>query len=119
MPTLPCSQGIVAAGRGVEHRPRSPRPKARTPAGRRTAGIEPDITWIAGVTLGGSRLQSFACLEITDADALLEGLGPEQRRKAESNRLVRPPRLLVPNGALDAPLPDIVAAIRSALEKRP
>jgi hypothetical protein len=78
------------------------------------------IAWdrIAGVTLGGSRLQSFACLEIKDPRVLIEGLSPEQRRKAEANRLVRPPRLLVPNGALDAPLPDIVAAIRSGLEGR-
>lgn len=81
-------------------------------------GLDP-IAWnrIASVTLGGSRLQSFAYLEVTDS--LLGGLSAEQRRKAESNRLVRPPRLLIPNGALDAPLPEIVAAIRSGLEERP
>ena len=82
-------------------------------------GLDP-VPWhqVAGVTLGGSRLQSFACLEIKDPQALLEGLSAERRRKAKSNRLVRPPRLLVPNGALDAPLTDIVAAIRSALDER-
>ena len=81
-------------------------------------GLDP-VPWdrIAGVVLGGSRLQSFACLEIKDPDGLLAGLSPEQRRKAESNRLVRPPRLLVPNGALDAPLTEVVAAIRAGLDE--
>lgn len=83
-------------------------------------GLDP-VAWdrIAGVALGGSRMQSFACLELTDAEALFAGLSSERRRKVEANRLVRPPRLLIPNGALDAPLPDIVAAIRSGLEGRP
>ena len=104
-------------------RARDPRPLLVLDQGGvwyRDWGLAP-VPWdrIAGVTLGGSRLQSFATLEVTDAEALLGDLSPELRRKAEANRLVRPPRLLIPNGALDAPLPEIVAAIRTGLGQRP
>ncbi len=64
----------------------------------------------------GIRLNSFACIELHDPEALLAGLTAEQRRKLEANRLVRPPRLLVPNGALDAPLHEVLAAIRAGLQ---
>ena len=77
------------------------------------------IPWhqIGHVYSGGIRLNSFACLELRDPEAVLAGLPEEQRRKLQSNRLVRPPRLLIPNGALDAPLPEILAAIRAGLQQ--
>ncbi len=65
----------------------------------------------------GIRLNSFACIELHDPEALLAGLPAEQRRKLEANRLVRPPRLLVPNGALDAPLHEVLGAIRAGLQQ--
>jgi len=116
---LALAAGLAAV---AARRARDPRPLLVLDRGGiwyRDWGLEP-VPWdqVAGVTLGGSRLQSFACLEIKDPEALLQRLSPEQRRKAESNRLVRPPRLLVPNGALDAPLPEIVTAIRSGIERQ-
>ncbi len=77
------------------------------------------VPWqqVRDVYTSGSRIQAFACIEIRDPQALLAGLPDERRRKLNSNRLVRPPRLLVPNGALDAPLQDILAALRAGLEE--
>ncbi|MFQ5785857.1 MAG: hypothetical protein ACE5H8_13695, partial [Alphaproteobacteria bacterium] len=70
------------------------------------------VPWpqIADTSIGGTRFNSYLSVELRDADALFASLDVRARRKIRSNRLVRPPRLLVPNGALDAGLDEIAAA---------
>ncbi|MDH3474949.1 MAG: hypothetical protein OEM59_14800 [Rhodospirillales bacterium] len=78
-----------------------------------------EVPWnaIAAVGTGGSRLQPFAALELRDPGSFLAGLSQAQRRRIGSSRLYRAPRLLVPNGALDAPLEEVLAALRIGLEQ--
>lgn len=81
-------------------------------------GLE-TVSWaqLGNAYVGGSRFQAFLCLELRDPEALLARLPEQRRRKISANRLVRPPRLMIPNGALEAPLEDILAALRAGLEQ--
>jgi len=78
------------------------------------------VPWrfLRGVYMQGSRFQTFACVELRDPESFLAALGEAERRKCRSNRLVRLPCLLVPHGALDAPLEQIADAIGAALAQR-
>jgi hypothetical protein len=75
------------------------------------------VPWrhLRGVHMQGSRVQTFACVELRDPESFLAALSEAERRKCRSNRLVRMPCLLVPHGALDAPLAQIVETIRAAI----
>ena len=77
------------------------------------------VPWaqVSDAYLGGGRLQSFIYIEIRDGAALLAWVPKDAQRKLRSNRLVKPSQLLVPNGTLDAPLEDILAAIREGMAR--
>lgn len=79
----------------------------------------PVVPWpqVERAHITGSRLLGSISLELRDPDALLAGLDEATRAKIKSNSLVRLPRLMVPNGALDASPNDIVAAIRGGLAR--
>ena len=76
----------------------------------------PPVPWrhIAGARIAGNRIRPLLHIDLDEGEAFFADVddGAEKRRPA--NPLVRPTRLLVPNGAVDAPLTDIVEAIRRA-----
>ncbi len=76
----------------------------------------PPVPWrhVGDATTVGIRLRPLIRIELKDFDAFIAGLDEAARRRCRGNPLIRPPRLMIPNGALDAPLGDIVAAIREA-----
>ncbi len=80
-------------------------------------GIE-TVDWAAvrDVYTAGSRVQAFITLRLRDPDGFLAGLPEAARIGLESNRLFRRPVLRIPNGALDAPIDEILTAIKSAIE---
>jgi hypothetical protein len=53
-------------------------------------------------------------IELEDAEAFSAHVDESARTRRPPNPLVRDTRLIVPNGALDAPLTEVVAAIREA-----
>lgn len=71
------------------------------------------VPWaaIAEAHLQGSRMQVFACIELRAPQAWLAALPEAQRRRCSKNRLFRPPCLLLPNGAIDAPLDRVTALV--------
>lgn len=81
----------------------------------------PPVPWrhVGDVTAVGIRLRPLIRVEMKDWDAFIAGLDQAARRRCRGNPLIRPPRLMIPNGALDAPLDDIVAAIREARAPAP
>jgi len=81
----------------------------------------PPIPWnaIDAVGFRGARMQSFIEIDLRDAKALINALPDGQRRRLRGNRLVQPPHLIIQNGALDAPLDEIHAAIVEWLPPTP
>ena len=63
----------------------------------------------------GSRLQAFVSLHLRDPEGFLAGLPGPERKALRANRLYRSPDLRIPHGALDAPLDEILAAIKTHL----
>ncbi len=63
----------------------------------------------------GSRLQAFVSLHLRDPDGFLASLPDTERVKLKGNRLFRSPDLRIPHGALDAPLDQVLAAIKTHL----
>ncbi len=63
----------------------------------------------------GSRLQAFVSLRLRDPEGFLAGLAEAERKALRGNRLYRSPDLRIPHGALDAPLDQILAAIKTYL----
>ncbi len=63
----------------------------------------------------GSRLQAFVSLRLRDPEAFLAGLPEAERKAVRANRLYRSPELRIPHGALDAPLDQVLAAIKTHL----
>ena len=59
----------------------------------------------------GGRLQAFFCLQLRDPEGLFSSLPAEQRGKAQANRLIRPPLLMIPAHSVDADFSEIRAAI--------
>ncbi len=80
-------------------------------------GIE-KVSWAAIDTVytGGSRLQAFITLSLRDPEGFLNALPGAERAKLTSNRLFRRPELRIPHNALDAPLDQVLAALRSGLK---
>jgi hypothetical protein len=70
---------------------------------------------IADVYASGARVQAFVTIELCDAEKFLARLPRDQARRLKANRLARLPELRIPNGALDAPFHEIVAAIQEWL----
>ncbi len=75
------------------------------------------VPWsqVADAHPSGSRFHTAVALELRQPEALLAGLSEKQRAKLRSNRLVRLPRLLLPEGALNAPLAEILELIEARL----
>ncbi len=80
-------------------------------------GIE-KVSWAAidAVYTSGSRLQAFITLSLRDPEGFLNALPPAERARLTSDRLFRRPELRIPHNALDAPLDEILAALRTGLE---
>ena len=80
-------------------------------------GIE-TVSWAAidAVYTSGSRLQAFITLSLRDPEGFLNALPEAERARLTSNRLFRRPELRIPHNALDAPLDEVLAALRSGLE---
>ncbi len=76
------------------------------------------VPWAAIETVytGGSRLQAFITLSLRDPEGFLSALPQAERAKLTSNRLFRRPELRIPHNALDAPVDQVLAALRSGLE---
>lgn len=76
------------------------------------------IPWsqIRGVSTAGSRLSSHVCIEVYDEETLLHIIPPGDRQKFRTNRLVRLPKLFIPNNSVDAPFAELVDAVRAGLE---
>lgn len=74
---------------------------------------------VADVYIAGSRVRSQLCVRVREGDRLAAGLPEQERKRLLQNPLVHPPELRVPNGALDAALPEIEAAIRAKLASAP
>ncbi len=76
----------------------------------------PPVPWrhIANAHAAGIRLRPLVHVELHDAETFFARVDAGARKRRRANPLVRPTRLTVPNGALDAPLTDIVEAIREA-----
>ncbi len=80
-------------------------------------GIE-TVSWAAidAVYTSGSRLQALITLSLRDPEGFLNALPPAERVRLTSNHLFRRPELRIPHNALDAPLDEVLAALRSGLE---
>ena len=76
----------------------------------------PKVPWrhVAGIHVAGIRLHLLIHIDLIDGEAFLAGLDGAPRRPA--NPLVRPDRLVAPGGAFDAPIGDVVVALREAHE---
>ena len=76
------------------------------------------VSWAAidAVYTSGSRLQAFITLSLRDPEGFLNALPEAERARLTSNRLFRRPELRIPHNALDAPLDEVLAALRSGLE---
>ena len=76
----------------------------------------PKVPWrhVAGIHVAGIRLRLLIHIDLIDGEAFLAGLDEARRRPA--NPLVRPARLVAPGGAFDAPIGDVVVALREAHE---
>ena len=76
----------------------------------------PKVPWrhVAGIHVAGIRLHLMIQIDLIDGEAFLAGLDKGQLRPA--NPLVRAARLVAPGGAFDAPVGDVVVALREAHE---
>ena len=76
----------------------------------------PKIPWshISGIHVAGIRLHLLIHVDLIDGEAFLAGLDDGQRRRTSS--LVRADRRAMPAGAFDAPMGDVVVAMREACE---
>ena len=75
------------------------------------------IPWeqIRGVSTSGSRMSSFICIEVRDEQTLLHIIPSGDRQKFKSNRLVRLPKLFIPNNSVDATFTELAGAIKAGL----
>ena len=75
----------------------------------------PKVPWrhVAGIHVAGIRLRLLIHIDLIDGEAFFAGLDKAQR----ANPLVKPDRLVAPGGAFDAPIGDVVVALREAHEK--
>ena len=76
----------------------------------------PKVPWrhVAGIQVAGIRLHLLIRIDLVDGEAFLAGLDAAQRRTTSA--LVRPDGLSAPAGAFQAPIGDVVVALREAHE---
>lgn len=76
----------------------------------------PKIPWrhIGGIHVAGIRLRLLVQIDLIDGAVFFAGLDAGHRRS--TSNLVRPNRLVVPGNAFDAPIGDVVVALREAHE---
>jgi hypothetical protein len=76
------------------------------------------VPWseIAHATLGGGGMKPYLGIELRDPMGFMAGLTASEQEHLHHNHLVRLPVLLVPQGALDASLDEILAAVESGIE---
>jgi hypothetical protein len=79
--------------------------------------IQP-VPWAAfdDAYTSGSRLQALVALHLHDPDGFLAGRPEAERKSLGANRLARMPELRIPHGTLDAPLDEVLAAIKARLK---
>ncbi len=79
-------------------------------------GIGP-VPWAAidDAYTSGSRMQAFVSLRLRDPDGFLAALPEAESKALRANRLARLPELRIPHGALDVPLDQVLAAIKTHL----
>ncbi|MCH7942291.1 MAG: hypothetical protein IIB67_03555 [Proteobacteria bacterium] len=85
---------------------------APAPGSGSRAAIDKDAALLA--TRDSIRLRLLIHIDLIDGEAFLAGLDGSPRRPA--NPLVRPDCLAAPGGAFDAPIGDVVVALREAHE---
>jgi hypothetical protein len=73
------------------------------------------VPWseVADAAIAGPRLHSFLGVKLGDPDGFFAHLPDAERAKLRSSRFYRAPELRIPNGALDAPLEEIQAALET------
>ena len=79
----------------------------------------PKVPWrhVAGIHVAGIRLRLLIHIDLIDGEAFLAGLaGLDGAPRRPANPLVRPDRLAAPGSAFDAPIGDVVVALREAHE---
>lgn len=76
----------------------------------------PTVPWrhVAEARMAGSRIRPLLYVELDDPEALFAAIDAAAGKRRAANSLVRETRLLIPNSALDAPLGEVVEAIREA-----
>ncbi len=76
----------------------------------------PTVPWpsVSKIYSVGSRIQALICVEVDGWEELAAALDDATRERCRSNRLVRWPKLMVPNSALDASFDEILTALREA-----
>ncbi len=76
------------------------------------------VPWaaIGDAYTSGSRLQAFVSLHLRDPEGFLAGLPEAERKALRGNRVVKLPELRIPHGALDAPLDELLTAIKAHLD---
>ncbi len=76
------------------------------------------VPWreISHASLGGAHMKTYLGIEVRDMAGFLASLTASERKHVHHNRLVRLPVLHVPQGALDAPLDEVLAAVESGIE---
>ena len=76
----------------------------------------PKVPWrhIGGIHVAGIRLRLLIHIDLIDGEAFFAAIG-----KRPTSPLVRPNRLEAPGGAFDAPIGDVVVALREAQENAP
>jgi hypothetical protein len=76
------------------------------------------VPWreISHASLGGAGMKNYLGIELRDTMGFLAGLTASEQEHLHHNHLVRMPVLVVPPGALDASLDEILAAVESGIE---
>ena len=76
----------------------------------------PKVPWrhIGGIRVVGIRLRLLIHIDLIDGEAFFAGID-----KRPASPLVRPTRLEAPGGAFDAPIGDVVVALREAQANAP
>lgn len=74
------------------------------------------VPWpeISQILHTGHKLQPFVSIQISEPDRFLSSLPPGVTRKLNSGRLWKSPCFRIPNGTVDAPQPELLAALRAA-----
>ncbi len=75
----------------------------------------PKVAWrqLRSAYAQGGRLQQAVCLEVGDPEAFAAGLPDAARGQLRANRSIRLPLLLIPNGVVEASMPEILALVQA------